>query len=266
VRVLTLGVFLAASLAAVELKQKTLAAFDRYVSQTQAQLDEGRKSGRLLWADRLAPARREELRRGGVLIDSLAGRDARAPDGLIHHWVGAVFIPGASMGQALALVQDYDRHEKVFRPEVIGSKLLRRTGDESEVFLRFFKKKVIAVVLNSNHLVRYHPLDGRRAYARSNMTRVAEVEEAGNPDGPEKPAGQDHGFLWRIFSEWRFEERDGGVYMECESVSLTRDIPIGLGWLVGPFVRSLPRETLANTMTAARDALGGGRAAAHRVQ
>lgn len=44
--------------------------------------------------------------------------------------------------------------------------------------------------------------------------------------------------------------------MECQAVSLSRDIPWGLDWLIGPIVNDLPRESLANTLLATRTALG----------
>ena len=62
------------------------------------------------------------------------------------------------------------------------------------------------------------------------------------------PEGHDGGYLWRMNTYWRFEERDGGVYVQCESISLTRDIPRGLGWLIEPFVTSIPRESLQDTL------------------
>jgi hypothetical protein len=254
---------------AAELKPKTLAAYEKYRQRTEARNDEFRASSRFLWADRLPEAKRaavlEHLRKGGVPIEPLRtpdanGREIEIPDGLVHHWVGAVFVPGVSLQQAIGLVQDYDAHQNTYAPAVMRSKLVRRTGDEFEVFLRFFKKKVLTVILNTTHVARYWQVDAFRVYARSNMTKAAEVADSDHPDGPEKPPGEDHGFLWRLFSEWRFEQRDGGVYIESESVTLTRDIPIGLGFLVGPFVKSLPRETLLHTMESTRRALPGARA------
>ena len=58
------------------------------------------------------------------------------------------------------------------------------------------------------------------------------------------------GFLWRFNNYCSLEERDGGTYIQCESLSLTRDIPSGLGWLVKPFVTSIPKESLEFTLTA----------------
>ena len=94
------------------------------------------------------------------------------------------------------------------------------------------------------------PLDAHRWYSRSYSTRIAEVD-----DGQELPPGEDHGFLWRLDSYWRFEERDGGVYLECEAISLTRSVPLGLGWLINPIIQSLPRDSLVNTLRETREAL-----------
>ena len=98
-------------------------------------------------------------------------------------------------------------------------------------------------------------MDSRRWYSRSYSTRIAEVANADTPNEHEKPLGHDGGFLWRINSYWKFEEKDGGVYIECESISLTRDIPTGLGWLIKPFITSIPKESLEMTMGSTRAAL-----------
>jgi hypothetical protein len=264
-RILLVWLVFALHAAAVSPRPAATEAFDKYLKLTQAATDEGfRKSGRLMRFDRMPDNVKASafalLRKGEVLIEPLRtpgenGREIKAPDALIHHWLAAVFAPGATLQQAIALVQDYDNHQNIYRQEVVRSKLLKREGNEFEVFLRISKKKVITVTLNTVHSAHYYPVDATREYARSYMTRVAEVEDAENPDGPEKATGKDHGFLWKLASEWRFEQRDGGVYVECESVTLTRDIPIGVGWLIGSYVKSVPRETLLNMLTATRKGL-----------
>jgi hypothetical protein len=103
--------------------------------------------------------------------------------------------------------------------------------------------------------VHYQRLDATRVASRSVSTRVQEVHDAGSPDEKVLPEGEGGGFMWRINSYWRFMERDGGTYVQCESVSLTRDIPTGLGWLIGPFVESIPRESLRFTLEATRNRL-----------
>src|SRR5205085_2467415 len=98
-----------------------------------------------------------------------------------------------------------------------------------------------------NTLVFGAEMSSVNGYRRSISTRIAEVENADKPDGPEKPVGNDDGYLWRLNSYWRFYEHDGGVYIQLEAISLTRDIPTGLGWVVSPFVTSIPKESLAFT-------------------
>jgi hypothetical protein len=218
--------------------------------------------------DGLAPERRSQtlaaLQRGELLMERLQTRDhsgqtIEAPGGLIHHWLGVVFVPGATLEQTLTLMEDYNHHQDVFKPEVVRSRLLSRQDNDFKIFYRLRKKKIITVTLDTYHDVHYFPVDSKRWYSRSYSTRIAEVVDADKPNEREKPAGRDGGFLWRINSTWKFEEKDGGMYIECESISLTRDIPRGLGWLIKPFVTSIPRDSLQMTMGSTRAALGAER-------
>ncbi len=246
---------LALAVGATELKAPTIAAFDSYVRATEARLAEQRRNGHFLWADS-SPDRLAQIKQGLVVIQPVGGKgDREVPDGLVHDWIGAVFIPGATLERTLAHAQDYDHHKSTHKPEVLDSKLLSRDGDNFKVFLRVSKKKVITVVLNTEHDVHYFRIDSTRWASRSYSTRIAEVDNPGRKDERELPVGRDHGFLWRLYSYWRFEERDGGVYVECEALSLTRDIPTGLGWLIEPIIRNLPRESLINTLRATRDSV-----------
>ncbi len=234
----------------VELKKETVDAFDSYIRTTEGRIQGQIQEGRFLWVDG-APERKQRVRAGQVISEPLTGKgDSDVPGGLVHDWMGAVFIPGVTLARTLRLVEDYDNHKRIYQPEVVDSKLLSRDGYDYKIFMRLLKKKILTVVLNTYHDVHYTQLDQGRWYSRSYTTRIAEV------DGTrELPPGQDHGFLWRLNSYWRFEEREGGVYVECEAVSLTRNVPLGLGWLVNPIIRSLPQESLANTLRETRDAL-----------
>ena len=252
-----------------ELKPKTVEAFDRYVQLTEAQINrEVSQTEKFLYVDELPLPRRSEvlaaLKRGEIFMERLQTLDAsghtmEAPEAIIHHWLGAVFVPGANLPQTIALVQDYDHHQDIYKPEVVGSRLIGHTGNDFQIYYRLRKKKVITVTLNTYHDVHYFPVDSTHWYSRSYSTRIAEVANADTPNEREKPIGHDEGFLWRINSYWKFEEKDGGVYVECESISLTRDIPTGLGWLITPFVTSIPRESLEMTMGSTRAALAAGR-------
>jgi hypothetical protein len=248
----------------VKLRAETTDAFDRYVRLTNVrnETELNRGSG-LLWIDSLPEAQRAAaytaLKRGEVKVQKLTtldnGEFIRCPGGMIHHWVGAIFVPAAKLDEVLGILQDYDRHSAYFAPDVERSTIESRDGDHFRVFLRFRRHKVITVVLNTEHDVQYFHDAQNRAHSRSSAVRIAEVENAGKSDEREKTPGDDGGFLWRMETWWRMEERDGGVYVQSEVVSLTRDIPTGLGWLIGPFVTSIPKETLSFTLQAARKAV-----------
>jgi hypothetical protein len=248
-----------------ELTQPTIEAYTRYVQATDARIKgEMARPSEFLYIDGLPASRRvqveRQLKRGEIFMDRLETLDSshhaiNIPDGLVHHWIGDVFVPGGSIKQAVALAQDYAHHQDIYKPELIRSKLLSHDGNDFKIFYRLRKHKVITVTLDTEHDVHFYSRDAAHEYSRSASTRITEVDHAGQPDELEKPVGQDSGFLWRIDSWWRWEERDGGLYIECESVSLTRDIPTGLGWLVGPFVTSIPKESLQNTMGSTRSAL-----------
>jgi hypothetical protein len=250
-----------------KLQSATVEAFDRYVRLTDARNDAELQHGTgVLRVDGLPEAPRTkahgDLKGGQVWIQRLQTREEGAaihcPNGMIHHWVGAVFVPGAKLRDVLAVLEDYDRHAAYYAPDVERSKIEARDGDHFRVFLRFRRHKVITVVLNTEHDVRYFHDSDTRAHSRSSAVRIVEVENPGKNDEREKAPGEDDGFLWRMETWWRMIEGDGGVYVQSEVVSLTRDIPTGLGWLIGPFVSSVPKESLTFTLQATRKAVKDG--------
>jgi hypothetical protein len=267
---LTVVFFLGAPLAQsqdvmnVELKPQTLDAFNRYVQATEARIDkEQTRPGAFLYVEGLPEPKRSEtlasIQKGDIYMVRFETQDSSGaaieiPDALIHHWIGAVFIPGVTLKEIIDLVQDYNHHQDIYKPEVVRSSLIHREGNDFQIYYRLVKKKVITVTLNTNHDVLYFPIDATHCRSRSVATRIAEVAYAGGPGEHEKPIGHDGGFLWRLNSYWRFEEKDRGVYVEVESISLTRDIPTGLGWVIKPFITSIPRESLLMTLGSMRSA------------
>jgi hypothetical protein len=236
-----------------ELKPKTTVAFDRYVAATEARFaDELRPGGAFLYVDSFKEEQRrkayEQLRQGEILVEKLqtraSGVSADVPDGMVHHWVGLIFIPGATLDQTLPLVKDYDRRAEMYKPDVIASRTLSHHGDDFTMFLRLHQRKFTTVVFNSDYAVHWGQVTPDRVYSNSISTRIAEVKDPAKPDGDELPVGTGHGYLWRLNTYWRFEEKDGGVYLQCEALSLTRDMPAGLGWLLKPLVTSIPRQSL----------------------
>jgi hypothetical protein len=249
---------------AAELTKETVEAFERYVRLTESRIDaDVRRDRAFLWVDaqpeRVRQQLYEQIKRGETVVERMhtrdAGREIDFPGAMIHHWVATAFIPGVTLQQVLKLSQDYDNYQTIYRPEVQRSKLVAHNGDDFKIQLRYYKKTLVTVVLNTESDVRYFLLSERRAHTRSRSTRIAQVEHAGTPAEHERPVGNDSGYLWRLHIYWSFEERDGGAYLQSETVALTRNIPLAFRWLVRPLVSRIPRETLRATLTATRNAL-----------
>ncbi|MBI2818479.1 MAG: hypothetical protein HYX73_00735 [Acidobacteria bacterium] len=247
---------------AAELQLKTLAAWETYIRFTEQRIAEEMEGNPRFLAMNFQPEAesksiRTELQRGQLEIRRMkttreGGREIGVDDGMIHHWIGAVFIPGAKLDAVIAWVQDYDHHAGRF-PEVIASKLISRQGDTFQLYFKVRRKKIITAYYNTYYTATYHRKGPHRMFSDSRSTKIAQLDEPDTPQERERPVGDDSGFLWRLNSYWRFEEADEGVYVECESVSLSRAIPFGFGWIIGSYVESVPRESLENTLTSIRE-------------
>ena len=238
------------------LQSQTLTAFDAYIHKSETEMEQTLGAGRaFLWSD-LNSERQHQIHSGKVLAQFWSGRGpVKVPHGLIHDWIAAASIPDTSLARTLALIQDYDHHKLIYKPEVIDSKLISRQGNDFQIYLRLLKKKIITVILDTDHEVHYRPVDRSRWLCHSRTTRIAEVENAGRQDERILQPDSGYGFLWRLYSYWRFEQDDAGVVVECRAISLTRDVPFGLGWAIEPIVQKLPKESLVNTLEATRRAL-----------
>lgn len=249
------------------LQPATIRAFENYVAATEARLGKSLGQTDFFWIDELPPQQRKEtyerLKNGKVELRRVSGEQGAGgntiPGGMIHDWQGMVFIPGVKLDEVLDFLKDYDSRATDYAPDVERSKIEEHDGDHYRVFMRFHRKKIITVVLNTEQEITYYRDSRTRAHSRSTATRIAEVENAGTPQEKEKPPGEDSGFMWRLETWWRMEERDGGVYVENEVVSLTRDIPSGLAWMIEPFVTGIPKESLEFTMGATRRGVLGRR-------
>ncbi len=240
----------------VQLSPQTIEAFDAYIRHAETEMQANlHGSGPFLWSES-APGRAHDVAQGQVVAQFWSGSGpVKAPHALIHDWIAAAFIPHSTIQEILAVIQDYNNHKNIYKPEVIDSKLLGREANDFRIYLRLLKKKIITVVLDTDHDVHYEAVAERRWVCRSHTTRIVQVENAGKPEEQVLPPDTGYGFLWRLYSYWRFEERDRGVVIECRAISLTRDVPFGLGWAIEPIIQKLPKESLVHTLEATRQAL-----------
>ena len=239
-----------------ELRPQTVKEFEAYMSQADAEMARralGKPS--FLWAD-ASPTRLKRVKAGGLEVatwNKEATRDVT--DGLIHDWVGSAFVPGATAEQAHAVLTDFASHASIYAPDVLAARLISTGANGSRSSMKLYKKKVITAVLNAEFLTLYTKLNGARYQGVVRSTRIAEVKNYGETQETERPAGEGLGFLWRLNSYWHIEQRDGGVYLEMRSISLTRGIPFGLSFIVKPMITDLPKESLVSTLEKTRKAI-----------
>ena len=228
---------------AAELKQDTLQAWDAYVRTINLSVvDRGSGDRPFLWVDE-SPDLGRRVRAGEVLV---ASHDLRkVPHGLIHHWIGAMFIPNATLNEVTRVLDDYDRYADFYRPIVVKSKLVARTDDCDKVTILMTQRAFsVTAAVETDSEVRTVKLDSNRIYSLSRSIRVQEIANYGRQDEHLLLEGQGPGYVWRMLGMTRAEQRDGGVYLEMETIGLSRGIPLEFRWLIQPLTEKLPRNIM----------------------
>lgn len=244
-------------LGAMDLQPATLQAWNAYIRTADVRM-QARADGRqpYLWIDEL-PARRARVLRGEVVVAPMAERGSHSvPGGLIHDWIGAIFIPHATIAGLFGVVHDYNRYKDYFAPVVAESKAISRTGTEQE-FSMIWQHRILVVnaAVQGRYQARDVMIDERRGYNIAGTAEMREIEEYGRAGQHLLPPDTGNGFIWRMHSIARYEERDGGVYLEIEATALTRDIPLSLRFMVNPVVNRLSVNSLTTTLQQTLDAV-----------
>jgi hypothetical protein len=196
------------------------------------------------------------LRRGEFVVEKLTPVGGAAfPGAMLHHWRGTAFAPGANAADFERLMRNFSAYPQLYAPQVLQAKVLTQQGDRLQVRMRVRQRHILTVVMDTTYEITFARLDSHRGYSISRSTLISEIDAPGSNRERALSASEEHGFLWRMNTYWSYEERDSGLYMQIESVSLTRSIPTGLGWAIGPFVESVPRESLEFTLRTTCDAL-----------
>jgi hypothetical protein len=226
-------------------------AFDDYVSGVESRLAHQHLTENGFLAEAM-PWRRGD----DIPIDRLTPRPhAELSGALLHHWRGTAFAPGARAADFERLLRDFNSYPQTFAPQVLQSRVSIENAGRLQASIRVRQKHVVTVVLDSTCDVTFGRLDARHGFSISRSTRISEIDSPGTPAEHALASGEEHGFLWRLNTYWSYEERNGGLYLQIETVSLTRSIPLGLGWVIRPYVVSIPRESLEFTLRAASAAL-----------
>jgi putative flippase GtrA len=244
------------------LQAKTVQGFAKYVAAVEARRAKEITDHVPFLAFERQPAAAQArimtlLRRGEVHVERAAGaRDAASNEieidgGLINHWRGTVFVPQVKLDQLLKVLQEpqADKHKQ---EDVLSSRVISRDGDSQKVFLRLRRTKFVTVVYDTEYDVDYIRVDPDRAYSNSISTKIVEIENAGTPRERALPEGNDHGYMWRLNSYWRYKQLPDGVLVEVESLTLSRDLPAIIGPIIRPIVNSTARESMSRTLASVR--------------
>jgi len=231
-----------------ELKQETVQTWDAYIQTVNSQMD-GRLQGPFLWVDE-EPDRQRRVRAGEILVSPVGRQVPKpVPNGLIHDWIGAAFIPNTSLETVLSIVRNYGDYKQYYKPTVVDSKLLATDGTSDKYTMRVVNKETAAeAAFDIEYETTYFQPEEQRRYNNTRATRVQEIRHYGKSDEQVLPPDQGKGFVWRLYSVTRFEERDGGVYVELEAIALSRDIPGALRWVVNPIVRRVSKNYMLTSL------------------
>jgi hypothetical protein len=248
---------LLAASAAAEPSAAALAAFSTYAHSVESRLAQQHSSPQAFLAPTSAgPQAQTRLRSGELIVERMPIATTPQPPGAaLYHWRGTAFAPGATVAGFERLMKNFSAYPQTFAPQVLSARVLSQNGDRLQATMRVRQQHVLTVVLDTDYDIAFARLDPQHGYSFSRSTRIAEIASPGTPAEHALDASGEHGFLWHQNTWWSYEERDGGLYMQIESISLTRAIPTGLGWAVGSYVESIPRDSLEFTLRAACNAL-----------
>ncbi|MDP3717377.1 MAG: hypothetical protein Q8T13_06395 [Acidobacteriota bacterium] len=243
------------------LQAKTVEGFNRYAAAIEARIDrELRDDSPFLDIERQPEAQlaksMERLRRGEVIVTRAVARDGAASEievegGMINHWRGTGFVPNVKLDVLLKTLQEpqADKHKQ---EDVLSSRVVQTGENSQKLFLRLRRTKLITVVYDTEYDTTYRRIAADRALSNSISTRIVEVENAGTPQERALPEGNDHGFMWRLYSYWRYKQVGDGVVVEVESLTLSRNLPFLFSPFLRPVVNSTARDSLTRTLTSMR--------------
>jgi hypothetical protein len=237
--------------------EEATTAYNSYISQVEGRLARKHQTTCVSLAD----ADLARIRNGDLVVEQVSpGTNEKLPGAQLYDWRGTAFVAGAKPEDFVRLMKDYDAYPRTFSPEMLRARVVTHEGDDYQVIMRVRQKHILTAVLDITYDVTFGRggsggTVGQCGYVISRSTHIAEIDQAGTSQERALAPSEDHGYLWRQNNYWSYEERDGGLYIQIESISLSRSIPAGLGWAIGSFTKSIPRETLEFTLRSMRNAL-----------
>lgn len=245
----------AQAVSVAQLRPETLNAWECRIQSAESHL-RSEAAEQVLWIDKV-PGRRERVRNGEIVASPTSGKAFRTiPHGLIHDWTGAVFIPGVSIPDVVVVLRDYSRYAEYYGPTVRSAQLLHRDDDRDSFRIRYLRKAFfVTVVIDIEYDVQYCRAGEHRWFSIARSTSVQQIQNYGQPGERILPVDAGSGYVWRAAGISEFEQKDGGVYLEQESIALSKPIPVAFRWMIEPFVERLSRELVVGSLRQTRGAV-----------
>ena len=257
------SLILVSALQAAELKPEAVKAWNQYVDSADATMQARLRPGRpFLWIDE-APDRRQQLRAGEILAASVGDQTPKkVPSGLIHHWIGAAFFPNVKLDGVLSVVRDYSHYKDYYHPVVVDSRAIQQTPSADRFSILLTNKALLMkTTFESEYESRFGQAGSKKWYNVATAIRLQEIEDYGQSSERRLPLDEGSGYVWRLHSITRYQEADGGVYVEVEAMALSRDIPAAARWVVDPIVRRISKSAMVTTLRQSLDAVNSSRQA-----
>jgi hypothetical protein len=242
---------LAAVCSAQNLRPATAAGWRTYVEAAEARIARGRGQ---------AIPRRPGVERGAIDIVQVStpgpNGDLGVPDASVHHWRGTVLVPGARLDEMIARLEREPPDTR--QEDVVSSAILQQRPGWLKVAIRVRRSLIMSAVFDTEHEVTFERHAAERASSWSTATKIVEIADAGTPKEHPKPDDEDRDLLWRWNAYWRYEQIAEGVLVECESITLSRTVPLLLRPVAGPIVHHVARESMERTLAVFRERFGKG--------
>lgn len=257
---------LSSTLYAATLNPASVQSWNRYLATVEAKVTkDAQRTAGFLWLDQSSD-RRKRVHNGEIVIDETYSPNEKVPDALIHDWTGAAFIPGARIEDVIAVVRNYNHYKDYYSPTVIRSNTLEQGAQSDRYAVTMLNQSLLLrIAVETDCQATYTQVSDKRWYAISTATQIHQIDNYGRADQRRLPVDQGDGYIWRLASITRFEERDGGVYLEVEALGLTRDIPFALRFVIDPIVRRISRNSLVESLKQTGKAVGEFLASAEQI-
>ncbi|MDQ2944740.1 MAG: hypothetical protein M3Y27_02130 [Acidobacteriota bacterium] len=249
------------NLCAEAVRPETLTAWEEYLHELEQQRTERQQAGCYLWIA-CSPDLKQAVLAGQIVVKpvnaAMSGTDTtRVSGGELRHTFGGMFLKGETAARIRAVLDDYPHYPEIYGPEIVTARVLSedKEGQGQKIFLRLRKHFVITVVLNMKCRNHWTTPDPTHSIEHTTASYIGEAKDPEHPDAGDRTPEEGRGFLWRYESYWRLQETREGVFVEHETISLSRRPPASLRFILRPILQRLPQEAMNKSMRATQASL-----------